>query len=74
MLLLFYFMILVLSKLSMMGFPIVAQWVKNLISLHEEAGSIPGLTHWVKEPVLLGVGCRCGQIWRGCAVGWQLHL
>ena len=35
------------------GVPIVAQQVKNPTSTHEDAGLIPGLTHWVKDLVLL---------------------
>ena len=35
----------------------MAQQVKNPNSIHEDAGSIPGPTQWVKES---GVGGRCG--------------
>ena len=31
----------------------MAQQVKNQCSLREAAGSIPGLTRWLKDPALL---------------------
>ena len=34
---------LVILRLSHMGVPIVALWVKDLTSIHEDVGSIPSL-------------------------------
>ena len=54
----------------------MAQQVKDPNSIHEDSGSIPGLTLWVMDRAGCGVGHRHGSdlAFYGCGTGQQAHL
>ena len=62
------------AKMMQHGIPYVAQQIKNPISIYEDAGLIPGLIQWVKDPVLLHAMAQvvdAAQIWH-CS-GWSTN-
>ena len=42
----------IVSKWYNIGVPSVAQWLMNLACIYGDAGSVPGLAQWAKDPAL----------------------
>jgi len=50
----------------------VVQWVTNPTSIHEDAGLIPGLAHWVKGLALLWLCCMPAAAASIQPLAWEL--
>ena len=59
------------------GVPVVAQRLRTQHSVCVDVGSIPGLTQWVKDPILPQVSVyvtEMARIWHGCGCGIDQQL
>ena len=61
-----------LKKKKAQGVPFVAQRLINPTRIHKDAGLIPGLARWVKDPTWLWLWCRPAAVALIRPLAWEL--